>query len=73
MLCITPEHRKWPITSEPRVCVSLLLPGAGEVYVSSGAEPGDGPQRPADPQQIPAHPRQGPVPQKPTVTHQGTD
>lgn len=51
----------------------LLLPGAGEVYVSSGAEPGDGPQRPADPQQIPAHPRQGPVPQKPAATHQGTD
>lgn len=55
------------------VCLLFFLPGAGEIYVSSVPEPGDGTQRFADSQQIPAHPRQGSVPQEPTATDQGTD
>ena len=54
-------------------CFLLVLPGAGEVHVSSCSEPGDGPQGPADSQQIPAHSREGSVPQESAAAYQGMD
>lgn len=48
-----------------------ICPGAGEIHVSSGPEPSDGPQGSADSYQIPAHSCQGSVPKESTNTPQG--
>lgn len=48
-----------------------ICPGAGEIHVSSGPEPSDGPQGSADSYQIPAHSCQGSVPKESTITPQG--